>query len=245
MTKELEFLIDLVKNASTLIEDNIEINAKGDKGDIVTNYDLAIEKYMIEKMNKYYPNFSIVSEEYNKDESLKENSFIIDPIDGTVNFANGLPLWGIQVACVKDGKPCAAVIYLPRLNELYYADENGSFMNDKKISVNDKSLYNGVFSIEGPNNIVSEFKMRPISRNYRDFHCAAIDFSYVANGRSCGTCFMCDNLWDYMPGLYIAKMAGAKVYDNPGLHIVANSDETLKILLENTKDVQNEKLIIE
>ena len=104
MNKDTRFLIDLVKNANKLITDEFEVKAKGNDGDLVTNFDLEIENYMIEQIKENYPDFTIVSEEYNSDNNLTENCFTIDPIDGTINFANRLPLWGIQVACIRNGK---------------------------------------------------------------------------------------------------------------------------------------------
>lgn len=92
MSKDVEFLIDLVKRADLLINDDIYIKAKGEEGDLVTNFDYEIEEYMIKKIKSSYPNFQIISEELNENEKLTENCFTIDPIDGTINFANGIPM---------------------------------------------------------------------------------------------------------------------------------------------------------
>lgn len=73
MSTELKFLIELVKGASLLVDDEFEIKAKDDKGDLVTNFDYEIEKYIIDKIKEKYPNFSIVSEEYNNKEGLTDN----------------------------------------------------------------------------------------------------------------------------------------------------------------------------
>ena len=127
MSNELKFLIDLVKDAKLMITDNYQVESKGDNGDLVTDIDYKIEEYFINKIKEKYPSFFIVSEEYNSDKLLTKNCFVIDPIDGTINFANHLPLWGIQIACIKDGEICASVIYLAKLDELYYADEHGAF----------------------------------------------------------------------------------------------------------------------
>lgn len=150
MSDDLKFLIDVVKGASLLITDEFEINAKGEDGDLITNFDLEIEKYIIEKIKQNYPEFSIVSEEYNSEKELTDNCFTVDPIDGTINFANGLPLWGIQIACIRNKKTCAAVIYMPKINELYYADESGAYMNGKPIKVNSLNFNKGLYSVEGP-----------------------------------------------------------------------------------------------
>lgn len=234
MSDELKFLIELVKGASLLINDEFEVKVKDDKGDLVTNFDYEIEKYIIDKIKKNYPNFSIVSEEYNSEEGLTDNCFTIDPIDGTINFAHNIPLWGIQVACIKNKKTCAAVIYLPKLNELYYADEKGAFLNDKPISVNKLDVKKGLYTIEGPGNILGEYKMKEITGNYRDFYCAAVDFAYVACGKLSATNFVKDTLWDYIPGQFIVEKAGGVIYNDTKMHIAANNEEFLQILKNNS-----------
>jgi len=250
MTKELEFLIKLVKEANELITDDLVVKNKDDKGDLVTNFDYAIEKYMLEKIKENYPDYTVISEEFNPKAELTDNCFTIDPIDGTINFAHGIPLWGIQVSCIKNGKTCAAVIYMPRLNEIYYADENGAFMNDKPMKVNDKSIRDGVYSLEGikgqtqPKSILSHYKMNEINRKYRELHCAAADFAWVACGRLCATNFMGSNYWDYMPGEYLVEQAGGVTYNAEHCHIAANSKEVLEEFLEKTKLVESEELIL-
>ena len=108
--EHVEFLKKIVLEAASLITDDFEVNSKGDSYDVVTNFDYAVEKYLIEKMNEHYPTFTVVSEEFNTTSEQTDNCFIIDPIDGTINFANKIPLWGIQVACKKDGKTCLRVM---------------------------------------------------------------------------------------------------------------------------------------
>lgn len=244
MSNELKFLIELVKGASLLINDEFEIKVKDENGDLVTNFDYEIEKYIMNKIKEKYPNFSIVSEEYNSEEGLTDNCFTIDPIDGTINFAHNIPLWGIQVACIKNKKICAAVIYLPKLNELYYADEKGAFLNDKPISVNKLDVKKGLYTIEGPGNILGEFKMKQISSNYRDFHCAAANFAYVACGKLSATNFIFDTLWDYIPGQFIVQQAGGVIYNDTKMHIAANSEEFLQIVKNNSSVNTDEKVTL-
>ena len=165
MSKDLDFLIRLVKEASLLITDDMHVKAKDDKGDLVTNFDYEIEKYMIENIKREYPDFSIISEEFNSKNELTENCFTIDPIDGTINFANGIPLWAIQVACIREGKTVAAVIYMPKFNELYSADENGAFLNGNSIHVNNLDIKHGLYNVEGPGKLLGQFKMRDLNRH--------------------------------------------------------------------------------
>lgn len=244
MSKDLEFLIELVKNASLLIDDEFEVKAKDDKGDLVTNFDYEIEKYIIDKIKQDYPDFSIISEEYNSNNELTDNCFTIDPIDGTINFAHNIPLWGIQVACIKNKKTCAAVIYLPKLNELYYADENGAFLNGTPISVNNCAIDKGLYTVEGPGKMLGSFKMQQISRHCRDFYCAAVNFAYVASGRFSATNFVWDTLWDYVPGQFIVEQAGGVIYNDTKMHIAANNESFLEIMKENSSVNTNEEIVL-
>lgn len=224
MTKDLKFLVKIVKQASKLITQNFQVKEKDDKGDLVTSLDLEIEKFLIAKIKKQYPNFDIVSEETNNQEKLSENCFTIDPIDGTINFANGLPLWGIQVALVKGGETCAAVIFLPELNELYCADQTGAYLNKKPIHVSSKSPDRALY------NANQDFRSEKENLRYRrEFYCSVIFFPWVASGRLGANIFSKKTKsWDVVPGIYIAKQAGAVYAENDRFRIVANSMETVK-----------------
>lgn len=244
MNKDTEFLIELVKNASLLINDEFQVKAKGNNGDLVTNFDLEIEEYMIKEIKSSYPEFSIVSEEYNAENDLTDNCFIIDPIDGTINFAHNLPLWGIQVACIRDSKTCAAVIYLPKLNELYYADETGAYLNDKQIFVNQLDTTKGLYTIEAANKLPAQVKMKKINPYCRDFACAAIDFAWVASGRLSATIFRKDSFWDYIPGQYLVEKAGGFIYNSNKAHIAANNEIFLEVIKDNASLIENEQVTI-
>jgi len=244
MSEDLKFLIDVVKGASLLITDEFEINAKGDNGDLVTNFDFEIEKYIIDKIKQNYPDFSVVSEEYNSEKELTDNCFTVDPIDGTINFAHNIPLWGIQVACIRDKKTCAAVIYIPKMNELFYADENGAYLNDEPINVNSFDSRKGLYSVEGPNRLSGQVKMKQINPHCRDFFCAAINYAWVACGRLSATIFRKDSLWDYVPGQYIVEKAGGVIYNDNGAHIAANNNEFLQVIKDTASLNNDEKVIV-
>ena len=244
MSEDLKFLIDVVKGASLLITDEFEINAKGNNGDLVTNFDFEIEKYIIDKIKQNYPDFSVVSEEYNSEKELTDNCFTVDPIDGTINFAHNIPLWGIQVACIRDKKTCAAVIYIPKMNELFYADEKGAYLNDEPIKVNSFDSKKGLYSVEGPNRLPGQVKMKQINPHCRDFFCAAINYAWVACGRLSATIFRKDSLWDYVPGQYIVEKAGGVIYNDNGAHIAANNNEFLQVIKDKASLEDNEQVIV-
>lgn len=175
---------------------------------------------------------------------MTDNCFTIDPIDGTINFANEIPLWAIQVACIKNGKTVAAVIYLPKLNELYSADEGGAFFNGNKINVNNLDIKHGVYNVEGPDKMQGQVKMSKISRHSRNFYCAAVNFAWTACGRLSGTIFLKDTAWDYVPGQFIVEKAGGVVYNEKRAHIAANSKEFVNMLKDNAIFNPNEKVEI-
>ena len=231
MTNELKFIIDTVKEASKLITEEFEVKTKDDKGDLVTNLDYEVEQLIMNAIKKEYPDFNIVSEEFNTDEGLTDNCFTIDPIDGTINFANNIPLWGIQVACVKSGKTIASVIYLVKLDELYYADETGAYLNGNKIKVNDLKGKNAIYVIEGPGKFNVKIYQEKNSRNKRDLWSSAVDFAWTACGRISAVNSLSNTVWDYVPGQYIVKQAGGVIYNDEKNHIAANN----KKLLEDMK----------
>jgi myo-inositol-1(or 4)-monophosphatase len=177
-----------------------------------------------------YPSFNIVSEENNSNNSVTANCFVIDPIDGTINFANKLPLWGIQIACIVESEVIAAVIYLPKMNELYYASKKGSYLNGIQIKTNIVPIKNTLYSIDGTNNLPIMEKMRPFSSGRRNLGAVCVSMAFVSCGRLHAALFRSDKPWDYLPGLFISKMAGAVVLDEPGFHGAAMNEEFLNIL---------------
>lgn len=232
---EIEFLKQLVKEAEKISQKHYEVFQKGDDGDLVTNLDTEIEKYFIDQIHQNYPEFDIVSEEFNSDGTITDNCFIIDPIDGTINFANSVPLWGIQIACRKNGETIASVISLPKLNEFYFADTTGAYLNGEKISVQKVPTKNIVYSIIGKNALPDIIKMRGYSKNYRNFGAACVAFSFLASGRIHGINFRVEQPWDYEPGLFLCKMAGAVVKSEPSFHAAAMDQDLLDILEKETK----------
>lgn len=236
---EIEFLKRIINEANNISKKRFEVFSKGGETDLITNLDLEIEKYIISEIKANYPEFDIVSEEFNTNEEISDNCFIIDPIDGTINFANNLPLWGIQIACRKNGKTIASVISLPRINELYYADTTGAYLNDKKISVNEVPIKNALYAIDGNNNLPSMQRMRKYSSNRRNFGGVCVSMAFVASGRIHGAVFRSDKPWDYEPGLFICKMAGAKIKSIDGFHAAAMNQEFLDVLEKETAKKTN------
>ena len=178
--------------------ENLQVSKKGPR-DFVTNSDVKAEKIIIEELKKARPNYSIVSEENgvenNKDSS---NSWIIDPIDGTINFLHGIPHFAISIALKSDDEIICGLIFDPIKDEMFYAEKNnGAFFNNQRIRVSKKNnLDECLFA-------VGKLKNEP-SFTYRRSGCAALDIAYVASGRLDGYAQSNLNLWDIAAGIILS-----------------------------------------
>lgn len=231
---EMEFLKRVVKEAEAISQKQFEVHQKDDRGDLVTNLDVEIEQFLIGEIKKEFPDFTVVSEESNPDKAMTDNCFIIDPIDGTINFANGIPLWGIQMACRKGGRVIASVIDLPKMNEFYHADETGAYLNDERITIGEVPIKNALYSIDGRGSVNEAVKMREHAGGYRRLGAACVAFAYMASGRIHGVSYRLENHWDFEPGLFLCKMAGATIKDVKGFHAAAMNQEFLDLLEKET-----------
>lgn len=232
-SNEANYLIKVVKDAYKIIKNqNIEEFKKG-SDDLFTNLDLACEKFIVEKLRKKFKDFAIVSEEFNAGVKMEKNCFTIDPIDGTENFANGLPHWSIQVAMIEGGKNVVSVLYFPVENELFVATlGGGAYLNNEPIHVNvrpDKeSIYNYVIS--HTKNIDREalaLDISKISRHSRNFGSQSYAFACVACGRLGATLFGKYTRYDIEPGRLLVLEAGGAITETPGEFIIAASNKSL------------------
>tara|TARA_Y100001958_G_C20827586_1_gene279779 strand:- start:29 stop:595 length:567 start_codon:yes stop_codon:yes gene_type:complete len=181
---------------------------------------------------KARPNYSIISEEHgiinNKD---KNNTWIIDPIDGTVNFLHGIPHFAISIALKSKDEIVTGLIFDPIKNEIFYAEKNnGAFFNNHRIKVSKKDLINDcLFAYGGKIQKEPEIPLRKSG-------CAALDMAYVAAGRYDG--FFQDNLniWDIAAGIILIEEAGG-IINNIDLSIIKN----IKVIASST-DI-NSKLL--
>ena len=212
--------------------EKLQVSKKG-PSDFVTNSDLKVEKIIIEELRKARPNFSFISEEKgiekNKD---KKNTWIIDPIDGTVNFLHGIPHFAISIALKTNEEIVSGLIFDPIKNEMFFAEkENGAFFNNHRIKVSKKNEMNDcLFATGGSIKIEPDF-------SYRKSGSAALDMAYVAAGRYDGY-FQNDlNLWDIAAGIILVKEAGGILNKidlsvNKNIKIIVSSSDINSKLLE-------------
>lgn len=228
-------LVKLVKRAYKKIKNlDKEVALKGSK-DLLTTADLTVEKFLITQINKFMPNVPIISEEYNFDKKTSKEYFTIDPIDGTINYANGLDIWGIQVAYINNFEKQVAVIYFPKLKKIYSAiKDKDAFLKNKKICVNNTSLENGIvgidFSKANPKNFdIAKNISKEVMRT-RNLGAACFGFSMVAEGSIIAYILFQNTVWDIDPGYLLCKEAGAYIERNEVYTIAANTKETLDTL---------------
>ncbi|MCX7956932.1 MAG: inositol monophosphatase [Endomicrobia bacterium] len=231
------FLTNLAKEAGEILEDyfnnnkNIKIEYKS-KNNPVTQADKETENFIIKKILDKFPYDKIICEEscpviYTKNDISKIDNtkiyWIIDPLDGTVNFTHKLPVFSISIAIMKNLKIEEAVVYNPITKDLYYAKKNlGAYKNNKKILVSKiKNLYNSLlvtgfpyYTHKDPKRVFTLFKkFATTSQAVRRLGSAALDLCMVAEGIFEG--FWEENLqvWDVAAGSLIVSEAGGKVTD--------------------------------
>jgi len=239
-------IINISKEAGELIRSkfntNFSFEFKTNESDLVTEVDTASEKIIVDFIKKKYPTHGIITEEGGTSLSKSEYNWVIDPIDGTTNFAHGLPIFAVSIGVQKNGETIAGVVYDIMLNVVYSAELNGgAFENDKKLKVNDNANLRHALLVTGfpydvaenPENALGKFvALTKASRGIRRLGSAAIDFCYVAKGVFDGFWEVHLKPWDMCAGKLIVEEAGGLVTDFDGNKIDIFSK---KILASNGK----------
>ena len=250
-----------MKASRSLIRDfgeieNLQVSSKG-PGDFVTSADKRTEKILIEELQKSHPEYGIITEEIGIiNKSNTKNRWIIDPIDGTFNFMNGIPQFAISVGYEEENEIKCGVIFNPILNEIFCAEKgNGAYLNNSRIRVSKKKKIKDALIVTGGPKGISKIKEKIFSEyinvsnnvaNVRKFGSAALDMAYVACGRFDGYWQRELNYWDVAAGLVILKEAGGFVdffeidKSNP---LKKNILATNSIIHEDLRDLINKKVI--
>ena len=213
------------KASKVLIRDfgeieKLQVSEKG-PGDFVTASDKRAEKIIINELEK--SEYSILTEESGIIEKKDKNKrWIIDPIDGTFNFLNGLPHFAISVAYEENGEIISGIIFDPIKNEMFSAEKgNGAYLNNSRIRVSNKSDFqNSCLVTGGPNSrskkrelVLEEYKKLSMKTfaHIRKSGSAALDMAYVGAGRYDGYWQRELNYWDIAAGIIIVKESGGFV----------------------------------
>ncbi len=238
ISANLNLMIKACEKASkVLIRDfgeieKLQVSKKG-PSDFVTNSDLKAEKIIIEELLKGRPDYSIISEENgikkNKD---NKNTWVIDPIDGTVNFLHGIPHFATSIALKHENEIISGLIFDPIKDEMFYAEKNnGAYLNNKRIRVSKRSnMRECLFATSGEVEKKIEF-------SYRKSGSAALDMAYIACGRYDGYYQKNLHLWDVAAGLILVEEAGGVINkinleEYRDLKIIASSPDINEKLME-------------
>jgi len=228
---ELTFATTLARRAGTILTESYEkldrIDYKS-KRDVVTNADYASERLVIDAIKDRFPGDAILAEESGEhagvlrdDGSHNGRTWVIDPLDGTVNYANGIPYYCVSIGLVVDDMPTVGVIFDPARDDLYSAVIDGpAWLNGELIATSTKetlSDYVVSLAVIGRGGLARERKIAPLIRIHRRMGSAALALVYVANGRF--DAFIQNgglSPWDVAAAGLIAERAGAVVTDVTG-----------------------------
>jgi len=252
----LEKLISLVIEAGMILKEGYHgsksVKYKGEV-DLLTQYDLKIENFLKENLQKEFKEYRIVAEESENENLTPQKAIYIDPIDGTTNFVHNIPFCCISLGLWEDGEPKIGVVYNPVLDELFYAQKGiGAYMNNSQIKVSQtKELQQSLIATGFPYTKVKKGKdyrwvmesmgnLLPKTRDIRRLGSAAIDLCYVARG-TFDAFYECNlKPWDVAAGILIVKEAGGEISDHEGDKydlrdhiIVASNGKNHKELIEN------------
>ncbi len=203
------------------------VSHKSTVNDLVTEADKAAETAIINVIREDYPDHQILSEEAGEIKMDSAIKWIIDPIDGTVNFAHGIPLCCVSIGVEQDGEMILGAVYNPLMNELFFAQKGfGATLNDRRISVSSKTNFSNAFMVTGfpylweeeqPNHaLVTLERFLKQGLPVRRLGSAAIDLCWVACGRFDAFWEHHLNAWDSAAGYLIVQEAGGKVTDFKG-----------------------------
>ena len=201
---------------------NEDIHTKG-KGlnDVVTIADTKSENIIVEKINEFFPNDSIIAEEGGKYQNgTSEYTWAIDPLDGTMNYSRNMPFYCVSIGFLNNNKPIGGAIYIPELDELFYCEKDkGAYCNDKKIQVSnteniEKSLATIGFNNRYPEerdffNKIHDNGMKHM-QNIEKIFSTVISLCYVAAGKIEAHFELYCFLWDICVGSLLVEEAGGK-----------------------------------
>ncbi len=219
---------------------SFKISSKKERHDLVTEFDIRSENTIISLIKGHYPDHTFLAEESGAsgttDSSGSSVRWVIDPLDGTVNFAHGVPVFAVSIAAEVDGELACGIIYHPLLDELFVAEKGrGAWLNGKQISVSATPSLDESFLVTGfpytvtsnPSDCIDTFyRFLKLGLPIRRLGSAALDLAYVASGRFDGFWEVELSPWDVAAGVLLVEEAGGKVTQYSGERF-AISDRTI------------------
>ena len=225
----LENLQQLARQAGNILFEGYEgVHQVDYKGviDIVTEVDHQSESYLLGQIQHLFPGHQIVSEEAGLLPGLDTDQWYVDPLDGTVNYAHGIPIFSVSIAYAREGVIKLGVVYDPMRDELFSAESGkGAWCNDRSLHVSREVDLGHSLLVTGfpydawsttNNNLDNFARFTRMTQGVRRLGSAALDLCYVAAGRFDGYWEMSLQPWDMAAGCLIATEAGASVTNPDG-----------------------------
>lgn len=252
-----DFLVDLALEAGRFLKGKFnqahEVTFKGEI-DLVTEADRGCEALLIARIEKAFPGHGILAEETRGSESQKQFTWIIDPLDGTTNYAHHYPVFCVSIALQRDGEVILGAVCNPMMEELFVAEKGGgACLNGRRLAVSattelTRSLLSTGFPYDirvNPNNNINYFNVMALrAQAIRRAGAAALDLAYVAAGRFDGFWELKLHPWDTAAGCLMVNEAGGTVTDLFGgpfnlysPHVLATNGrvhEAMSEILKNT-----------
>lgn len=222
----LDFAVALAKKSARLLEKmqpRAKVKVEKGKGDFALDSDIASEKLIVDSIRKKYPTHDILTEESKHKHCNSAYLWIIDPLEGTLNYAHKLPIWAVNIGLWKNGEPLVGVVYAPVLGELYTAvAEKGAFLNGKRIHVNKETELLRTF-VGGS---VKHLAALGVSGHVlRSLGCCALELCWVASGRFGARVKLRGNdPYGYGASACIISEAGGMLTDTNGQKYTLRSD---------------------
>lgn len=222
-----QFLETVIKEAGTMLLDRFHkvgvSHTKRDELDVVTEADTAVNAYLVEQIRKTYPEHGIISEEMEEENPDAEYVWLIDPLDGTGNYATNVPIFCTIIGLTHNGEQILAGVYDPVHDELYLAEKDkGTTLNGESITVSEKKELNMskgfmpcTFKSDIYDRILPSDARKTDRFVFNTFRCMGIQLAYVAAGRRDWVIDYGGCQWDYASTLLI-KEAGGYVSDLSG-----------------------------
>ncbi|MCL2384031.1 MAG: inositol monophosphatase [Oscillospiraceae bacterium] len=258
-SEEVQFIKETIAELELLFKENsnFEVSEKSER-DLLTTMDLAVEEKIISGINSKFPNDIILSEETASDTRISDRCWVIDPIDGTCNYATGSPLYAVQIAFTNNKTAYVACIYFPELDECFFALKGeGAFLNGNRIKAREETDISKMIVSLGDYNTVDEENskmqhdamddLRQSVMRIRMFGASCADFCYLAVGRTSAVVSYHFHAWDIVPGILIAEEAGAicsgvygdelDIEGHDGL-VISNSKKFNEYIINLTKSIK-------
>lgn len=227
----------------------LDIETKSTAVDLITEVDYLSEKIILGGIKEAYPEHAVLSEEAGINAADSDYKWIVDPLDGTTNYAQGLPVFAVSIALQHREKTVLGVVYAPFMQQMFTAVRGeGSYLNDRRIRVSIKKHFKDAFLATGfpydravhPDNNLNYFcHLKPKVRGIRRLGSAAYDLACVAAGIFDGYWELNLNWWDVAAGALLVEEAGGKVVylkEKRGISLVAGNGDICARILDELKE---------